>query len=178
MTNEERDHYLSLSRANLEALHKPQIDLIARQTKTYFSAATKKAHIERILGWQTTEKAAARASARAAKRQSEKLHKVLFDAFDAVVKPEMSDDEAKSYEESLVQQRSPKLKLSKQLGGRGRSLLLRLLWVWNRGWRRKDGLRERVLVTERRKRGRGLLKDVEMVDVEEVEKAKADAGGD
>jgi len=33
-------------------------------------------------------------------------------------------------------------------------------------------------VTERRKRGRGLLKDVEMVDVEEVEKAKADAGGD
>jgi len=114
MSDEEHDHYLTLTQVNLEALRKPQIDLIARQTQTYSSTATKKCHIERILHWQATEKAAAKASARAATRRAQKLHKVLFDVFDAVVRPEMSEEEAKVYEESLAQQKSPKLKLKKK----------------------------------------------------------------
>jgi hypothetical protein len=114
LSDEEHAHYLTLTQANLEALRKPQIDLIARQTQTYSSTATKKSHIERILNWQVAEKAAARASARAATRKARKLHKALFDAFDAVVRPEMTEEEAKVYEESLVQQKSPKLKLKKK----------------------------------------------------------------
>jgi len=169
MTNEERDHYLSLSRANLEALHKPQIDLIARQTKTYSSAATKKAHIERILGWQTTEKAAVRASARAAKRQSEKLHKVLFDAFDAVVKPEMSDDEAKSYEESLVQQHSPKLKLLKATGRKRKEPASPLVMGVEPRVGKKGRTEGRSVCDGAAEEGEGASADVEMVDVEEVE---------
>ena len=114
MSNEEHAHYLNFTQANFEALLKPQIDLIARQTQTYSSGATKKFHIERILAWQASEKAANKAMARAASRQSRKLHNALFDAFDAVVRPEMSEEEARVYEESLVQQKSPKLKVKKK----------------------------------------------------------------
>ena len=108
MSNEEHAHYITLTQANLEALRKPQIDLIARQTQTYSSSATKKIHIERILAWQADEKAVARAAARAASRKARRLHTVLFDVFDTVVGPGMSDEETKVYEESLVQQKSPK----------------------------------------------------------------------
>lgn len=174
MTKEEYTHYLSLTQANLEALRRQQIELIARQTRTYSSSATKKGHIERILAWQSSEKAAARASARAARRQSDKLHKALFQAFDEIIRPEMSEEEARVYEESLVQQNSPKLKLLKATGRKSKEPTSSIVTGLERSVSKGERT-EGQEVGEKAVEGlEEVVTGVEMVGVEEVEQMKVD----
>jgi hypothetical protein len=180
MTEEEHASYLTLTQASLEALRKPQIDLIARQTQTYSSGTTKKSLIERILVWQATEKAAAKALARAARKQAGKLHDALFGAFDTVVRPGMNEEEAEVYEKSLVQQKSPKLKAK----GRKRKTPTSPV-VMGAGSRvAKKGRIEGVKEGEEKGvagvavEGEEVSADVEMVAVEEVEGVKVGGGTD
>ena len=94
---------------------------------------------------------------------------MLFDAFDAVVKPEMSDDEAKSYEESLVQQHSPKLKLLKATGRKRKEPASPLVMGVEPRVGKKGRTEGRSVCDGAAEEGEGASADVEMVDVEEVE---------
>ena len=103
------------------------------------------------------------------------MHKALFEAFDAVVRPEMSEEDARVYEESLVQQNSPKLKIT---GRKRKEPTSPVVMGMAPRAAKKPRIEEKGVGGGATDGLEGVCADVEMTGVEEVANVKADGGGD